>query len=1057
MPKKTNSDKSHPVKSYPGKLNFDAVIFDLDGVVTQTAAVHFQAWKQLFDEYLSQRAAKSGVSFDDFTEDRDYLPYVDGKPRHAGIESFLASRGIDLPLGSPGDSAGTRTIHGLGNRKNRIFHDLITHQGVGIYASTIAFIGELKKRGVRIGMASSSRNCEMILKRSNLGGLFEVRVDGTVSARLGLKGKPAPDIFTTACEQLGVLPGRSVVVEDAASGVKAGESGDFGFVLGVARQNNGQELLAHGADRAVRDVSEITIDEIDQWFAEGIREDGWKLHYYGFSPETEKLRESLLTLGNGYLATRGAMEETGRRPAGCPGTYMAGVYNALSSRIQGETITNEDMVNCPNWLPISVVIDNDGNDGVVGARDSDFNRLHRELSFRTGVLSKRLLMGDPFGDRLEIVSQRFVGMHNPHMAGIRYTITCLRPETRLTLRAGLDGGVKNQGVRRYAGLADGHLMTDGVGADDNIMYLRSKTSASGITISQAAKLQLSINGNPVPVKFDSEIQEDAVCLSTRQTLNAGESLTLDKVVSIHKTERSETKDGLSEAMRDVESSKGFDSEREMSAWSWKRIWDRCDVRITGSRLAQKAIRLNIFHLMCTASPHNREIDAGIPARGLHGEAYRGHIFWDELFILPFYCLSFPEIAKSALLYRYRRLPAARKIASDTGGAGAVYPWQSGSTGEEVTQAVHLNPLTGQWRKDGSYLQRHVSLAVAFNVGLYVDYTGDMAFLEKYGMEMVIEICRYWAQAAVYNPSSGRYDISDVMGPDEFHERYPGAETGGLKNNSYTNIMTAWMFDKVIRLLDHFPQQHRAKICGRHKLSDHEVSEWKTIGSKLALPISAEGIIGQFDGYFDLEELDLGAYAEKYTDMGRMDRILNSEGRSADQYKIGKQADALMPFYCIGEQETRRIIEQLGYVVPDDFFRMNFEYYYGRTSHGSTLSKLVHARLAHMMGKKKLGFKLYLEALTSDLRDVQGGTTGEGIHTGVMAGSVLAAMWSYAGLDVKNGEPIVDPDLPDRWEQLEFDVLFRGRSYNICARQGTFSMEGRRIKNTEKLSPEPFPE
>lgn len=239
------------------QLNFDAVIFDMDGVITKTALVHAAAWKKMFDEYLLTRQEKYGEAFVEFTHSRDYLPYVDGKPRYKGVVSFLESRGIEIPYGNPGDPPGTETCCGLGNRKNQALNEVLENEGVDLYPSTIRLMKELKEAGVNLGVASSSKNCKPILESVNILNMFDTRVDGEVSAELNLKGKPEPDIFTTACDILGVSYDRAIVVEDAVSGVQAGAKGHFGLVLGIARENNRRELEENGADIVVEDLDEI--------------------------------------------------------------------------------------------------------------------------------------------------------------------------------------------------------------------------------------------------------------------------------------------------------------------------------------------------------------------------------------------------------------------------------------------------------------------------------------------------------------------------------------------------------------------------------------------------------------------------------------------------------------------------------------------------------------------------------------------------------------------------------------------------------------------------------
>ena len=239
------------------KLAFDAVIFDMDGVITKTALTHAAAWKKMFDEYLRKREKEYGEDFIEFTHEGDYLPYVDGKPRYKGVASFLESRGIEIPYGDPGDNQDAETVCGLGNRKNIAFNEVLEKEGAEVYPSTEALIAELKTAGIKLGVASSSKNCKPVLERVNLLEVFDVRVDGVVSAELGLHGKPEPDIFTTACDMVKKEYHKSIVVEDAVSGVQAGIKGQFGLTIGIARENNIKELKEAGAHIVVEDLQEI--------------------------------------------------------------------------------------------------------------------------------------------------------------------------------------------------------------------------------------------------------------------------------------------------------------------------------------------------------------------------------------------------------------------------------------------------------------------------------------------------------------------------------------------------------------------------------------------------------------------------------------------------------------------------------------------------------------------------------------------------------------------------------------------------------------------------------
>jgi beta-phosphoglucomutase family hydrolase len=251
---------STPSITLPAR-QFDAVLFDLDGVVTQTASLHAAAWKALFDEYLRRRAARDHTPFRPFKWPADYLRYIDGKPRYAGVESFLQSRGIALPHGAPADGPERETVCGLGNRKNALFLELLRTQGVEVFDSTVTLIRALKARGLKTAVVSSSANCAAIVAAAGLTELFDTRVDGVDLTALGLRGKPAPDTFLLAAGRLGVAPARAVVVEDAIAGVEAGRNGKFGLVIGVARHGDHQTLREHGADVVVDDLAAIELDE----------------------------------------------------------------------------------------------------------------------------------------------------------------------------------------------------------------------------------------------------------------------------------------------------------------------------------------------------------------------------------------------------------------------------------------------------------------------------------------------------------------------------------------------------------------------------------------------------------------------------------------------------------------------------------------------------------------------------------------------------------------------------------------------------------------------------
>src|SRR5689334_17495097 len=296
--------------------DYDAVLFDLDGVLTKTARVHAAAWKKLFDGFLRQRAARTGEAFVPFDIVADYRRYVDGKPRYDGVASFLKSRGIELPLGAAEDAPGAETVHGLGKLKDRYFTEELEQEGVEVYQPAIALVRTLRELDIKTAVVSSSNNCAAVLAAAGIAELFDTRVDGIDLRRLALKGKPAPDTFLEAAQRLKVEAARAVVVEDAIVGVAAGHAGGFGCVIGVDLGGQSHALREAGADVVVSTLAEVQIATEPA--------SAWSLVYDEFDPDHEGIRESLCALGNGYFTTRGTASWAVMDDVHYPGTYLAG-------------------------------------------------------------------------------------------------------------------------------------------------------------------------------------------------------------------------------------------------------------------------------------------------------------------------------------------------------------------------------------------------------------------------------------------------------------------------------------------------------------------------------------------------------------------------------------------------------------------------------------------------------------------------------------------------------------------------------------------------------------
>jgi trehalose/maltose hydrolase-like predicted phosphorylase len=371
----------------------------------------------------------------------------------------------------------------------------------------------------------------------------------------------------------------------------------------------------------------------------------------------------------------------------------------------------------------------------------------------------------------------------------------------------------------------------------------------------------------------------------------------------------------------------------------------------------------------------------------------------------------------------------------------MFPWQSGSNGEEVTQARNLNPRSGRWVPDNSYLQRHVGSAVAYNVWQYFQVTQDFEFLEFYGAELILEIARFWSSLASFDDTRGRYAIRGVMGPDEFHEGYPDAPAAGLDNNAYTNFMAVWVLWRALDVLELLSERRRAELVTRLALTKDEIVRWNDVSRRMYVPIQDDGIISQFEGYDCLREFEWDDYLARYGNIQRLDLILESEHDSPNRYKLSKQADVLMLFYLFSAEELGALFARLGYPFEYETIPRNVTYYSDRSSHGSTLSRVVHAWVVARSDRPR-AMTFFAEALQSDVNDTQQGTTAEGVHLGAMAGTVDLIERVSTGIEVTGDILRLNPQLPEHIDRLDMRIRYRGHSLDLRLTRDALTVRGR---------------
>jgi alpha,alpha-trehalase len=1027
---------------------FQGAIFDVDGVLVDSP--HARAWQEALDELMEGewRDIRGHASYapERFTL-AVYQQWQAGKPRLAGARAALEYFGVP---------DADRLAERYAAVKQEHLVKLIEGGQFTAFADALRFILAVKDAGIPVAAASSSKNAKLFLGQIRLDTFAaEQRLDypflhagialldlfdADTSGRDTARGKPDPLIFLVAAGELGVPPSRCFVVEDAATGIEAAKAGGMA-AIGVARHGDEELLIKVGADLVVTTLDHVLMPAL----AEGRLErrsvaaeltrrqqerpaSAWTLLYEGFEPEHQGLREALCALGNGYFVTRGALPEAHADAINYPGTYVAGLYNRLQTPVAGRVVEHEDLVNVPNWLPLSF---RTAGGSWFDVQEGRVFEHQLELDLRRGILTRKMRWEDADGRRTSMVQRRLVSMKDPHLAALETVFTAENWTGTLEVWSGLDGRVINSGVERYRDLNGRHLsVPHAAEAGRDTIELQAETSQSHVRIALAARTRVFADGRLV--NPDRRLVTDAGFVAHALALNLDEqrAVRVEKVAALYTSRDRAISESLLSARLSAQTALGFRGLEARHAAAWDALWDRFDIEIDSlNEWVETVLHLHVFHLLQTVSPHSTTLDVGVPARGWHGEAYRGHVFWDEMFVFPFLNLQRPWLASALLDYRRERLGAARAAANASGYEGAMFPWQSGSDGREETQRWHLNPVSGRWLSDHSHLQRHVNIAVAYNVWQHYMITGSIQYLRFQGAEMLIEIARLWASLATYNRQLDRYEVIAVMGPDEYHDAYPGSDTPGVNNNAYTNVMAVWVLLRALQALDELPSHYRHEVIGELGLSAGELERWRDITRKMRVVFTRDGVLAQFEGYDQLEEFDFAGYRARYGDIRRLDRVLEAEGDSTNRYQVSKQADVLMLRYLLPSDELQDLLSGLGYQVTAEQLARTVDYYLARTVDGSTLSSVVTSWVLARQNPAE-AWRCLLAALNSDVSDVQGGTTAEGIHLGAMAGTIDIVLRCLTGMLPRGDMLRFDPALPAEVKQLRFSVHYRGHRLDV---------------------------
>ncbi|GAP93879.1 glycoside hydrolase family 65 protein [Leptolyngbya sp. NIES-2104] len=700
----------------------------------------------------------------------------------------------------------------------------------------------------------------------------------------------------------------------------------------------------------------------------------WNILETEFDPAKLHAQETVFTIGNGYLCTRGSFEE------GFPGDQSATLIHGI---FDDAPIVSTELVNCPNWLPLIIQLD----DEAFRLDHGEILKYDRILNLKLGLLTRSIRWRSPNGHTLEFRFERFCSFADQHLMAIRCHITSIDFTGKIAIESGFEPHPTTVSIPHWMTLKSGGLK--------NLIWLSTETLHSGLELGLAAKLTVTKDNETL------DVESNTTTLTASTQINPGQIITAEKIISIY-TSR-DTEFPLTVALRRLAKAPSYTTLFAAHITAWGMAWQNTDITIEGDPKAQISIRYNLFQLMIAAP--RRDDRVSIPAKTLSGFAYRGHVFWDtEIFIVPFFALTQPAIAKNLLTYRYHTLPGARRKAKDLGYEGALYSWESAATGDEVTPRWvpgANGELIRIWCGDIEY---HIAADVAYGVWQYWRITGDDEWMRDYGAEILLETAKFWASRVERNGE--RYEINDVIGPDENHEH--------VNNNAFTNAMAQWNLSSAIMLWDWLARSYPSTAIRLQReldLNADRFSDWTAIAQNLTISPDAEtNLIEQCDGFFDLIDVDLADYEPRSRSM---QSLLGIE--PTNQRQILKQPDVLMLLYLLRQQFDHKVLQA------------NWDYYTPRTDHvyGSSLGPAVHAILACDLDKVDEAYEHFMRSALVDLEDVRG-NAAEGIHAASAGGVWQAIVFGFAGVRMTEFGLIACPNLPTHWTRLKFRLCWQNQ-------------------------------
>lgn len=709
----------------------------------------------------------------------------------------------------------------------------------------------------------------------------------------------------------------------------------------------------------------------------------WALTETQFSPEKIHHRETVFTIGNGYLGTRGTFEEG--YPKAVSATLINGVYDDVP-------IVYTELANCPDWLPMSVIINGDR----FRMDRGEVLSYERRLDLQGGILSRKIRWRSPSGKTVDLYFERFPSLADEHVLALRCQITPVDFDGVVEVQGSINGYPENQGFNHWELIDQGKT--------DQGVWLNLRTRGSRINLGMACGMKVTGIDTGVQVANPPGYPT----LTTTYQAEAGKTVTIDKLIAIF-TSR-DIENPVQAAQEKLASLPEYSKLVTAHKEAWSKAWEQSDITIEGDVRAALGVRYNLFQLLIAAPRNNDKVS--IPAKTLSGFGYRGHIFWDtEIFILPFFIYTQPALAKNLLTYRYHTIQGARRKALHYGYKGAMYSWESADSGDEVTPRwLPPNDFYGEdiriWCRDREI---HINADITYAIWFYWQATADDEWMRDYGAEIILDSAVFWGSRVEYNTKYERYEIGGVIGADEYHEL--------ANNNTFTNRMVQWHLEKAIKIQDWLRQTYPEKakeLEAKLQLTTGRRGRWHDIIENIYIPFDAKtGLIEQSDGFFKLQDLNLADYEPRTRSI---QAILGIE--ETNRRQVLKQPDVLMLLYLMREsQEFPYNLEVL---------QKNWDYYAPRTdiTYGSSLGPAIHAILASDLGDTAEAYERFMQAAMVDIENVRG-NADEGIHGASAGGVWQAAVFGFGGIQFTDENPIVTPHLPPGWTRLKFKIQWRG--------------------------------